>query len=43
MVKRRITIGRLERIALPCPGLARVQVKVDTGAVDSALHRQRLI
>lgn len=37
-----ITIGRLEHIALPGLGIARVEAKIDTGAYRSALHFQRL-
>ena len=36
------TIGRLEHIALPGLGIARVAAKIDTGAYRSALHYQRL-
>jgi hypothetical protein len=35
-------IGRLEHIALPGLGVARVEAKLDTGAYRSALHYQRL-
>ena len=38
----RTTIGRLEHIALPGLGVARVEAKIDTGAYRSALHYQRL-
>lgn len=36
------TIGRIEHIALPGLGVARVGAKIDTGAYRSALHYQRL-
>lgn len=39
---RKTTIGRLEHIALPGLGIARVAAKIDTGAYRSALHYQRL-
>lgn len=42
MAKARITIGRLEHIALPGLGVERVQAKVDTGAFRSALHYQKV-
>lgn len=42
MARGLITIGRLEHIALPGLGVARVQAKIDTGAYRSALHYQRL-
>jgi len=42
MATRKITIGRLEHIALPGLGVDRVQAKVDTGAFRSALHYQKL-
>lgn len=42
MAKRRITIGRLEHIALPGLGVERVQAKIDTGAFRSALHYQQV-
>lgn len=35
-------IGRVEHIALPGLGIARVAAKIDTGAYRSALHYQRL-
>ncbi len=35
-------IGRVEHIALPGLGVARVAAKIDTGAYRSALHYQRL-
>ncbi|MBL8009549.1 MAG: ATP-dependent zinc protease [Flavobacteriales bacterium] len=37
-----VLIGRLEHIALPGLGIARVQAKIDTGAYRSALHYQRV-
>lgn len=40
--KHIVTIGRLEHIALPGLGVARVQAKIDTGAYRSALHYQQL-
>lgn len=42
MTTERVTIGRLEHIALPGLGVARVEAKVDTGAYRSALHYQRI-
>ena len=42
MARTLITIGRLEHIALPGLGVARVEAKIDTGAYRSALHYQRL-
>lgn len=43
MAKRTLVIiGRLEHIALPGLGIARVQAKIDTGAYRSALHYQRV-
>lgn len=42
MTKQRTTIGRLEHIALPGLGIARVEAKVDTGAYRSAIHYQRV-
>lgn len=42
MASRKITIGRLEHIALPGLGVARVEAKIDTGAYRSALHYQRI-
>lgn len=42
MAKGLITIGRLEHIALPGIGVARVEAKIDTGAFRSALHYQAL-
>jgi hypothetical protein len=38
----KVTIGRLEYIALPKLGVARVQAKIDTGAYRSALHYQKI-
>ncbi|MBK6541930.1 MAG: ATP-dependent zinc protease [Flavobacteriales bacterium] len=38
----KVTIGRLEYIALPGLGIPRVQAKIDTGAYRSALHYQRV-
>ncbi len=38
----KVTIGRLEHIALPGLGVARVQAKIDTGAYRSALHFQKV-
>lgn len=35
-------IGRVEHIALPGLGIARVAAKLDTGAYRSAMHYQRL-
>jgi hypothetical protein len=42
MARALITIGRLEHIALPGIGVARVEAKIDTGAYRSALHYQAL-
>ncbi|MGV9012942.1 MAG: ATP-dependent zinc protease [Flavobacteriales bacterium] len=42
MAKAKVTIGRLEYIALPKLGVARVHAKLDTGAFRSALHYQKL-
>jgi hypothetical protein len=42
MARTKVTIGRLEHIALPTLGIARVQAKIDTGAFRSALHYQRV-
>ena len=42
MAKAKVTIGRLEYIALPRLGVARVQAKIDTGAFRSALHYQKI-
>lgn len=42
MSRARVTIGRLEHIALPGLGIARVEAKVDTGAYRSAIHYQRV-
>lgn len=42
MAKAKVTIGRLEYIALPRLGVSRVQAKIDTGAYRSALHYQKL-
>ncbi|MBP9159392.1 MAG: RimK/LysX family protein [Flavobacteriales bacterium] len=42
MAKAKVTIGRLEYIALPRLGVARVHAKLDTGAFRSALHYQKL-
>ena len=42
MAKAKVTIGRLEYIALPKLGVARVQAKMDTGAYRSALHYQKI-
>jgi len=42
MSRARVTIGRLEHIALPGLGIARVEAKVDTGAYRSAIHYQRM-
>lgn len=42
MGSRKITIGRLEHIALPGLGVARVEAKIDTGAYRSALHYQHV-
>jgi hypothetical protein len=42
MAKAKVTIGRLEYIALPRLGVARVQAKIDTGAFRSALHYQKM-
>ncbi|HRP00956.1 MAG TPA: RimK/LysX family protein [Flavobacteriales bacterium] len=42
MAREKLTIGRLEHIALPGLGIARVVAKMDTGAYRSALHFQRL-
>lgn len=42
MAKAKITIGRLEYIALPKLGISRVQAKLDTGAFRSALHYQKI-
>ena len=42
MAKAKVTIGRLEYIALPKLGVERVHAKVDTGAYRSALHYQKL-
>ncbi len=37
-----VVIGRLEHIALPGLGIARVAAKIDTGAYRSALHYQKV-
>ncbi|MBK7248138.1 MAG: ATP-dependent zinc protease [Flavobacteriales bacterium] len=42
MAKAKVTVGRLEYIALPKLGVARVHAKLDTGAYRSALHYQKL-
>jgi hypothetical protein len=42
MSREKLTIGRLEHIALPGLGVERVEAKIDTGAYRSALHYQRL-
>lgn len=42
MARVLIAIGRLEHIALPSIGVARVEAKIDTGAYRSALHYQAL-
>ncbi len=42
MAKAKVIIGRLEYIALPKLGVARVHAKLDTGAYRSALHYQKL-
>ena len=42
MAKAKVTVGRLEYIALPKLGVARVAAKLDTGAYRSALHYQKL-
>lgn len=42
MAKAKVTIGRLEYIALPKLGVDRVEAKLDTGAYRSALHYQKL-
>lgn len=42
MAIAKVTIGRLEYIALPKLGVARVHAKMDTGAYRSALHYQKL-
>ena len=42
MARAKVTIGRLEYIALPKLGVARVHAKLDTGAFRSALHYQKL-
>ncbi|MBL8000787.1 MAG: ATP-dependent zinc protease [Flavobacteriales bacterium] len=42
MAKGKLTIGRLEHIALPGLGVERVQAKIDTGAYRSALHFQKV-
>ncbi len=42
MAKAKVTIGRLEYIALPKLGVVRVQAKIDTGAFRSALHYQKI-
>lgn len=40
--KEQVLIGRLEHIALPGLGIARVAAKIDTGAYRSALHYQKV-
>jgi hypothetical protein len=42
MARGKLTIGRLEHIALPGFGVERVQAKIDTGAYRSALHFQKV-
>ena len=42
MTSPRITVGRLEHIALPGLGVDRVEAKIDTGAYRSAIHYQRI-
>lgn len=42
MPKAKVTIGRLEYIALPKLGVERVEAKLDTGAYRSALHYQKI-
>ena len=42
MAKAKVTIGRLEYIALPKLGVERVEAKLDTGAYRSALHYQKI-
>ena len=42
MSKAKVTIGRLEYIALPKLGVERVEAKLDTGAYRSALHYQKI-
>ncbi len=40
--KAKVTVGRLEYIALPKLGVDRVEAKLDTGAYRSALHYQKI-
>lgn len=42
IVPKKITIGRLEHIAIAGLGVARVAAKIDTGAYRSALHYQKV-
>lgn len=42
MARGKLTIGRLEHIALPGLGVERVQAKIDTGAYRSAMHYQKV-
>lgn len=42
MTTPKITIGRLEHIALPGLGVQRVEAKIDTGAYRSAIHYQQI-
>ena len=43
MTRGKVTIGRLEHIALPGIGVDRVEAKIDTGARSGALHAENIV